>query len=59
MNTPETAQRLRKALLAWPDLSTVHGPALGKPDQFFMRFVMNDGTTYAIELTRDADEGEL
>jgi len=52
----ETAQRLRKDLLAWPDLETVHGPLLQRPDQFFLRFEMRDGTSFAIELTKEKGE---
>lgn len=52
--TAAVAQRLRKALLAWPQVVEVYGPQLGKPEQFFMRVAFNNGESFAIELTKDS-----
>ena len=56
MSAAETAQRIRRAILAWPDVRDVYGPQLAQTDQFFLRFEYRDGTTYALEITKERGE---
>lgn len=56
MSAAAEAQNLRKAILASPDVTTFYGPSMGKPGQFFMRYVKITGQSYAIELTEDTED---
>jgi hypothetical protein len=57
VSAAEVAQRVRKELMSWPDVADIYGPQLGRPGQFFLRFVFRDGSSYAVELTQDEDDG--
>lgn len=59
MTGAEAAQRIRKALLAWPDLADVYGPQAGTvagESAYFLRFEMDDGKSFSIELLEDKEE---
>lgn len=56
MTTAAVAQELRRTIELWPEVRAVHGPLMHNPDTYFMRFIMEDGASHAIELTRESDD---
>jgi len=56
MSAAAQAQELRKEIERRPEVRAVYGPSLGKPGQFFMRYVIETGQSFAIELTEDSGD---
>ena len=52
-NAAAVAQEVRRTIERWPEVRQVHGPLMHNPDTYFLRFIIEDGTIYAIELTHE------
>lgn len=50
------AQDLLDQIKTWGNVVRTYGPMEHRTDQVFMRFVLEDGSSYAIELTQENGE---
>ena len=56
MSAASEAQQLRKEIEMRPEVRAVYGPSLGKPGQFFLRYVTETGQSFALEMTEEPSD---